>query len=65
VKLTEVATAARNVADYIDKHGDGSDICIVIAQLKLATDRLLVIQQMRVSDMAEHVVEEQGIWGEL
>ena len=65
MKLAEVGSAARNVADYIEKHGDEANLAIVTAQLKLAVDRLQVVRQMHVSDMAEHVIEEQSIWGEL
>jgi hypothetical protein len=39
VKLSEVSSAARNLADYIDIKGDGADMNVVAAQVSLIVAR--------------------------
>lgn len=68
INLSDVAAAAKGVAEYIERNGEEANLEIVVAQLKLASDRLLLVKMARlerVADMANDIVEEKALWGEL
>lgn len=53
MQISDIGTAARNLADYIDLKGEDSDMQVVVAQVSLIVDRAKEVQFDRVPEMVK------------
>lgn len=57
MKIKDIADAAQGLAEYCYRKGEGADLKIIEGALKQTGERLTILQQDRLSGIAEDVAQ--------
>lgn len=65
MQISDIGTAARNLADYIDLKGDQADLRVVSAQAGLIFGHVTELQDRKAAMVDSWAEDNLPLWGEL